>query len=58
MAVDEVVEALKQMSRPVTTPEEISQVGHTILWCSVCIELIHGTLTFSVMSTFSAIVNT
>lgn len=28
MAVDSVVEQLKKMSRPVTTPEEICQVGY------------------------------
>ena len=35
MAVDTVLEDLKKMSKPVTTPEEIAQVCNTIIYTSI-----------------------
>ena len=35
MAVDTVLEDLKKMSKPVTTPEEIAQVCNTIIYTCV-----------------------
>lgn len=33
LAVEAIVENLKKMSKPVTTPEEIAQVTHFISFC-------------------------